>query len=130
MSIFDDVWLNPTTSIVSSIMGRIVLSISSFWFGFDARRGRLVIASSMPVSCVVVIVSPYRSTLVVIGIITASWIMLAVMAAPRLPMRVRFRYMPAVYVIPVMAPSVMVNGVGVVFGWVSVMAAVSMAAVR
>ena len=58
MSIFDDVWLKPTTRIVSSIMGRIVLSISSFWFGFDARRGRLVIASSTPVSCVVVIVSP------------------------------------------------------------------------
>jgi len=58
MSIFDDVWLKPTTSIVSSIMGRIVLSISSFWFGFDASRGRLVIASRMPVSCGVFMVSP------------------------------------------------------------------------
>ena len=67
--------------------------------------------------------------LVVRGMITASWIMLDVMAAPRLPMRVRFRYIPAVYVMPVMAPSVMVNGVGVIFGDVRVMAAVSRAAV-
>ena len=62
--------------------------------------------------------------------ITASCIMLDVMAAPRLPMRVRFRYMPPVYVMPVMAPSARVNEVGMIFGEVIVMAAVSMAAVR
>ena len=62
--------------------------------------------------------------------ITASWIMLDVIAAPRLPMSVRFRYIPAVYVMPVMAPSARVNVVGVVCGEVIVMAAVSMAAVR
>ena len=43
------------------------------------------------------------------GMSTASCIMLDVMAAPLFPMRVRLRYIPAEYVNPVIAPRVRVN---------------------
>ena len=40
---------------------------------------------------------------------TDSWIIDEVIAAPRFPINVRLRYMPAAYVAPVKAPSPIVN---------------------